>query len=402
MKKQQNQSVRLGLFITGALTLLIMLLLALGDGTLLSRPAVYYLVFNRSIKGLAVGSPVMFRGIRIGQVRDIQLAPARRGTQHNKALAIQVQIQIEPRALNLGAGEDDNFFDRMEIGWNWRFHAQRLVNGWIRNHVMNGGLRAQLMIQSLLTGQLYIQLDTFPHSYLTGNERQALFEGNIPVVNSWLDKLSESVGSDFQKRLQVFQKGLNIAANFIESGKAEETLQNLHKITSDTTAVMSDIRQITGKATTSVPSLLDEAKGTISNLNILMQTVTSNVSPLALHADELVLTTTNAIRNTTSKAEVLLVNLQETSQNLKNLSDFEKGPGAELLGSLKVSAVQAQAAFTELTYLLQEFHKELDPESPTRQELKSSLDEVQRATRAIRNLAETLESNPNALLFGKE
>ena len=59
--------------------------------------------------------------------------------------------------------------------------------------------------------------------------------------------------------------------------------------------------------------------------------------------------------------------------------------------TLRVSPEEIEAAY-----------KELDPESPTRQELKSSLDEVQRATRAIRNLAETLESNPNALLFGKE
>jgi paraquat-inducible protein B len=99
----------------------------------------YLLLFRGSVRGLSIGAPVLLRGIQIGQVLDIQL----RFDLDNYDFFIPVLIEIEPDRIGMPGersrilAEDPDVVDRL----------------------VAAGLRAQLKTGSLLTGQLYVELD---------------------------------------------------------------------------------------------------------------------------------------------------------------------------------------------------------------------------------------------------
>jgi len=108
----------------------------------------YTVVFRQSVRGLAVGAPVEFRGIALGEVTGMGLDydPARFD------FATPVEVRIYPGRLR--ARLRHGSFDQAAPE-SAQAHLQRLVDH---------GLRAQLRGGSLLTGSKFVALDFFPHA----------------------------------------------------------------------------------------------------------------------------------------------------------------------------------------------------------------------------------------------
>ena len=72
----RSQKIRLGIFLTAALVILIVAIGVITGNRLLKKQAVYYIRFKDvSLTGLEVGSSVKYRGIRVGRVDDIYIDP---------------------------------------------------------------------------------------------------------------------------------------------------------------------------------------------------------------------------------------------------------------------------------------------------------------------------------------
>lgn len=140
MSRRANPTL-IGAFVVGALVLVVGAVIALGGGGLFKprEPVVMY--FRGSIFGLQVGAPVVFRGVRLGSVTDIGLAYDK-GTG---AFYIPVTAQLERRVIRDLAGADSGIGSTLTIA-----------------ELVRDGLRAQLSMQSLLTGLLYVDLDFEP------------------------------------------------------------------------------------------------------------------------------------------------------------------------------------------------------------------------------------------------
>ncbi len=97
----------------------------------------WLLYFDQSVRGLSPGAPVEFRGIQIGEVRDLKLEfdPAK------GQFRIPVVVTIEPERMGNLVGAD-------------RSSRREALDQLVRQ-----GLRAQLQSGNLLTGQLLVQLD---------------------------------------------------------------------------------------------------------------------------------------------------------------------------------------------------------------------------------------------------
>jgi paraquat-inducible protein B len=101
----------------------------------------WLLNFDEQVGGLNRGSPVLFKGIQVGQVLDVNLKfdPSKRAFQ------IPVLVAMEPERFNPSGPmpKDEDF--------------RKLIE-----YLVQKGLRAQLVTANFLTGQQAITLDFFP------------------------------------------------------------------------------------------------------------------------------------------------------------------------------------------------------------------------------------------------
>lgn len=137
----------------------------------------YALVFDQSVRGLAVGAPVDFRGVPVGEVTHI-------GIEFDAALGryrMPVEVSLYPQRLAArergpAAGQRQGAIDRHQLA-----------------RQVERGLRAQLRTGNLLTGQLYVALDFFPG----GNARldTAARPPRIPTVPGSFDELQTALAT---------------------------------------------------------------------------------------------------------------------------------------------------------------------------------------------------------------
>ncbi len=123
----------------------------------------FVLHFTESLRGLSIGAPVEFRGIRIGTVTAIEA----RLDEDAEGLRIPVRIDLEPERT-LSAQEQQGLD---EEGMKKRLYERATF-------LVERGLRARLQTGNLLTGQLFIELDLFPDA----KPAQLSFAGEYPEV----------------------------------------------------------------------------------------------------------------------------------------------------------------------------------------------------------------------------
>ena len=91
MSKQANKTA-IGAFVVVALALGVAAIVVFGSGKFFVKKEVYVAYFQGSVKGLNVGAPVVFRGVKIGQVTKIMLYSDRR----DMTVQIPVLLQVDP------------------------------------------------------------------------------------------------------------------------------------------------------------------------------------------------------------------------------------------------------------------------------------------------------------------
>jgi paraquat-inducible protein B len=153
-------NVLIGLFVLGALLLLLLSVAIVGSGRLFSSQYGAVIFFDSSVRGLSPGSPVVFRGVTIGRVSDIRMA----GDLQDMKFRLPVFIRL-----------DRNSIENMTIDRAALTRDQDFILRMIRK-----GLSGRLTNQSLLTGQLLIELDFFGTGARAPDEVE--FFGGYPVI----------------------------------------------------------------------------------------------------------------------------------------------------------------------------------------------------------------------------
>jgi paraquat-inducible protein B len=190
----------------------------------------FLLFFDGSVRGLSVGAPVLLRGIELGQVLDVQLE------LDVKAFKFQVPVlvEIEPQRIRL-------------IGGDWALLEKTTP----MDRFVDAGLRAQLKSGSLITSQLYVDLDFYPdeppaemrvqNGYpVIPTVTSAPLEAISNKVNQLMDTLNglplRQIGSDLQDTVkgakQIFtSKELTRSVKELELALAQvhETAEDLDK-----------------------------------------------------------------------------------------------------------------------------------------------------------------------------
>jgi paraquat-inducible protein B len=187
--------------------------------------------FDQSLRGLAPGAPVDFRGVVLGEVKSIGIDFDTKA----RAFRMPVLVQVYPERLRRGVGADEMQTDDTR--------HKRL------QFMIERGLRAQLRIGNLLTGQLYVALDFFPNAEPV--EAPAASDPIVlPTVSNSLDELQsqigeiavklnkipyEQIGSDLQQTMASLNRTLATAEQLVK------TLNN--DVSPQITAAMKDVRR---------------------------------------------------------------------------------------------------------------------------------------------------------------
>jgi phospholipid/cholesterol/gamma-HCH transport system substrate-binding protein len=86
---------KLGLFVVVGVALFLALLVGLGAASLKKESVAYATYFDESVQGLDVGSPVKFRGVTIGNVSEIDVAPDRRHVEVLCAITVSQLVSLK-------------------------------------------------------------------------------------------------------------------------------------------------------------------------------------------------------------------------------------------------------------------------------------------------------------------
>ena len=174
--------VVIGAFVLGAVALGAGVVVVWGSGRLFRHTVTFVSYFSGSVNGLNLGAPVKFHGAQIGSVTQIRSRLAQAATIRPEEFRIPVWFDIDPKQISDLGGAIA--LDRAKI-----------------DELISQGLRAQLQLESFVTGVLYLSLDFLPGSpvVLVHADRPEIFE--IPTVPTALERASEAV-TKFMAQIQ--------------------------------------------------------------------------------------------------------------------------------------------------------------------------------------------------------
>ncbi len=205
------------------------------------RKVPYLLYFDGSVRGLSIGAPVEFMGIKVGSVTDIAV------DINPKTLDIKIPVVIEM--------EPERIASTKVIESREKYSGLKTL--------VKRGLRAQLQTGSLLTGKLFVQLEFYPDFppvklKMTGKYPE------IPTFPSTMDQFRRTVTDVLA---EINRLPLDKIANevletvegtnrLINSPEILESVRNLNK-------TLDDFQKLTGDVDEKVISLTASTEKTL-------------------------------------------------------------------------------------------------------------------------------------------
>jgi len=332
MSRKANPTL-IGTFVLGALALAIAATLLLAGGSWFGERRQHVMYFEGAAQGLQVGAPVVFLGVKVGTVRQIQLGL----DEQSRRFLVPVTIEVLPQVVRTRSGEPIDLRDRATV-----------------RQLVERGLRARLRMQSLLTGQLYVDLDFHP-------DKPAVFAALDPDLSE-IPTMRTAV-QELTSKLEGFA---------------------MDKFLADVSAIGEAVNKlVSAKETQDLPRRLD---ATLKHLESLAARFDAQGGPIL--AD---------VRGNLAEMQKALVAAQAALAKLDTaadrIGDLARADSGVVTGMTRASEELARAA-TAVRSLTEQ-------QSPTVGNVNAALKEIARAADALRLLAETLEQQPDAIWRGK-
>ncbi len=350
MSKQANKTA-VGVFVVGAVVLAVAAVVVFGSGKFFSKSELYVAYFRGSVKGLRVGAPVVFRGVKVGDVTQMKIYANRK----NLSIKIPVIFKIEAenfQDVNGSMETNENYLDAL----------------------IAKGLRARMEMQSIVTGQQIINLDFYPNTPVELMGKKAINLGEdireIPTIQNLQEEIGKTIEEvpigDLVQSLQNTMKGVE---RFVTSEEFSKGLQYF-------TQTLEEARSLLRRVDERADPLLAQVEQTFKTAQMLLQNVDGQVAPLS-----------EGILQTADDARKLVNNVNKRINPIQ--ADL-----AKTTRSLRAALEKADEALEEIDGMLAE-------NSAFRYQIDGFLREITLMARSLRSFAEYLERNPDALLRGK-
>lgn len=314
----------IGAFVLGAIALLVAGVLVLGAGKFFTMKHTYVTYFDGSVKGLSVGSPVMFRGVKVGSVTDVSITvdPATR------SLKIPVIFTLEPAKFRGTKAE----FQRDPKSVEWA--------------VAKLGLRTQLQSLSFVTGQLMVALDFFPDTpaRLIGLNKEY---AEVPSVPTPLEQLQKSLeGLPFREIVRNLNETLKEIERLAASIDAKRTTQTIEAAVRDTRALVQNLNSRVGPLAEGITRASSSADAALVETRETMAAIRGDIKQVLANADKTLESAQSALKQSEQTLQAYsddsrlvdelnrtLRDLSATARSFRLLSDYlERHPEALIRG----------------------------------------------------------------------
>lgn len=226
---QKIHPAKIGTFVLVALALGLGTLAVVSSGRLFKKTVPFVIYFDGDCSGLKPGAPVLYRGVTVGQVTQIQLVF---DEEHPDGL-VPVYVQLDPSRI--------------------------VIKGEAHRPVMEtrvaAGLRAQLQAQSFVTGLLQVALVHLPETPIRyrGNEPEI---GEIPSAPAMAQLLMEQMkGMNFADMLVDTRETLSEIRQLALTAREDKLLENMNTL-------MQSLQQSTESLEKTVSALAADLKKT--------------------------------------------------------------------------------------------------------------------------------------------
>ena len=378
MAKPVNRKL-IGGFVVLAVGIMAASVMIFGSGQYFKKTEEYVLYFEEPVKGLNVGAPVLFRGVQVGQVKNIILRAEVKEFKFHTAVFVEVYPE---RFEFVGAGTENlDQKKRMPI-------------------LIEKGLRAQLVSLSLITGQLGIQVDFYPGKPAVSRkvaEDEKYTE--IPTIPSTLAQLEKGL-----EKLNVEELGAKL--NSILAGA--DRLVNSPDLTAgvhEFKGVMQDARALLQNANAKVDTLTDDADKLVRNVDGQVKPLSESVQATLSKAQKALEDADTLVRNVDGQVKPLSKSVQATLTDAQRgidsiAKDFHavSGDAEKLVKDIDSHIVplldQARDTLVNIDGFIGE-------DSDTRYKLNQALDAIAAASKSLGSLMDYLQQHPEGLLKGK-
>lgn len=338
--------------------------------------------FGSSVYGLQVGAAVVFRGVRVGQITAVELAPATPG-----AVAIPVTAEFERAALEslLGPGAAEA-----------RRGGTRLVPALVAR-----GLVARLATQSLLTGQLYVDLDIGAARVAGAPGGSASSASAAPASTS---SPVTSPNAPAAPVTSLASRGDDLpeiptAPSQLQSLQAQLEGLDLAQIGRDLSAITASLRQVLGGPEPA--RVLARAADAAQSLQRLADRLEREVGPLSRSAQGAFGEGQRAAGVVSQSASQLARSADEVARQVGTAASQLQGQAGALSASGVAALAQVQRSAEAVAQAAEALRGAAGEGSGLRISAERALVDVSNAARSLRELADLLERHPETLLRGR-
>lgn len=334
MSRKANPSI-IGGFVLGSIILLVIALAVFGSGKVFAHRMRAVASFRGNIQGLSVGAPVDVRGVHVGTVTDIKIYLDVTTMQPR----IAVYMEFDPERFQVTQAISA---------------AERKSQEPLKRAIANG-LHAKLAMQSLVTGQLLVDLDLDPNEprEVAGLDKSTV---EIPTSRSDIEKLKTALAELPLDKI---------------AAEALQVLQHADRLLSSE----------------EIPKVLGSLAAASESLNGLMTTARDNIGPLVSDLHD----SGQQVKTTLKSAQDALTEMQKTADTANRF-----------LGSdVREAAHATVGTLGKADKLLTDADGMIAVHSAQRYDLDQALQNLAAASRSMRAFAEDLERRPNAILVGK-
>lgn len=270
MIKQPNMKL-IGLFVSISLVAMVLMFAYFLKSKFSDNESTVVMYFDESVKGLDTGAPVLFKGVKIGEVTSVRL----RADLKTMKFLIPVYAKIyNGKSLITDTSDERERLDQF----------------------IKSGLRAQLAINSVITGQLLVELDMFPKTPVVLHEEAGTaFE--IPTINSPFAEISKS--------LQVMP----------------------------VTKIAQDVHNITQTLDKELPPLLKKMNSTMDTFEAILQENKTNTAMMVANVGGAAQAIDALVDENAASIAAMIESFSAAASSMKNLTDYlQMYPNALITG----------------------------------------------------------------------